>query len=80
MFAPSGLGVREGVLALFLAPVMPNSVALVVSVATRLWLTVAELAAAGIAYSLVRSASPSELPGVGPERTTPVEGGLEDSE
>jgi hypothetical protein len=33
---------------------MPNSVALVVSVATRLWLTVAELAAAGIAYSLVR--------------------------
>ena len=62
VFAPSGLGVREGVLALFLAPVMPNSVALVVSVGSRLWLTVAELAAAGIAYSMVRSHQPGESP------------------
>jgi uncharacterized membrane protein YbhN (UPF0104 family) len=80
VFAPSGLGVREGVLALFLAPVMPNSIAVVVSVASRLWLTVAELAAAGIAYSMVRSAGTRDLPGTGTERTMPVDGGVEDGD
>jgi hypothetical protein len=79
VFAPSGLGVREGVLALFLAPAMPNSVALVVSVATRLWLTVAELAAAGIAYSLVRRGgmAPTDSDS---ESVSPQDSGLEDLE
>ncbi len=77
VFAPSGLGVREGVLALFLAPVMPNSVALVVSVASRLWLTVAELTAAGIAYSIVRSRTP-ERPPSGQGQVPLPDRGLED--
>ena len=54
VFAPSGLGVREGILALFLGQVMPTSVALVVAVASRVWLTIVELAAAGVVYLLVR--------------------------
>jgi uncharacterized membrane protein YbhN (UPF0104 family) len=54
VFAPSGLGVREGVLAVFLNQVMPTSVALVVSVATRLWLTVIELLSAGVVYLVAR--------------------------
>jgi hypothetical protein len=53
-FTPSGLGVREGVLALFLNQVMPTSVAIVASVASRVWLTVVELASAGVVYLAAR--------------------------
>ncbi|HEY4606007.1 MAG TPA: lysylphosphatidylglycerol synthase domain-containing protein, partial [Acidimicrobiia bacterium] len=53
-FTPSGLGVREGVLALFLNQVMPTSVAIVASVASRIWLTVVELVGAGLVYLAVR--------------------------
>ncbi len=45
---------REAILALFLGQVMPTAVALVVSVATRVWLTVIELAAAGVVYLWIR--------------------------
>lgn len=54
VFAPSGLGVREGILALFLGQVMPTSVALVVSVASRVWLTIVELGLAGLVYLMIR--------------------------
>jgi len=54
VFAPSGLGVREGVLAVFLSQVMPTSVALLVSVASRIWLTIVELASAGAVYLAIR--------------------------
>jgi uncharacterized membrane protein YbhN (UPF0104 family) len=37
IFAPSGLGVREGVLLLLLSLIMPKELALVVVVASRLW-------------------------------------------
>lgn len=37
VFAPGGLGVREGVQALLLALVMPAPIALVVVVVTRVW-------------------------------------------
>ena len=37
VFAPGGLGVREGVQALLLALVMPVPIALVVVVVTRVW-------------------------------------------
>ena len=53
-FTPSGLGVREGVLALFLNQVMPTSVAIVAAVASRIWLTVVELASAGVVYLAAR--------------------------
>jgi uncharacterized membrane protein YbhN (UPF0104 family) len=54
VFAPSGLGVREGILALFLGQVMPVPVALVVSVASRVWLTIIELGSAGLVYLMIR--------------------------
>lgn len=54
VFAPSGLGVREGILALFLGQVMPVPVALVVSVASRVWLTIIELGSAGMVYLMIR--------------------------
>lgn len=54
VFAPSGLGVREGVLAILLDQAMPTAVALVVSIASRIWLTVVELGCAGIVYLLMR--------------------------
>lgn len=49
VFAPSGLGVREGALMLLLAPVLPVGVAIVVALASRLWFTGTELVGIGIA-------------------------------
>lgn len=43
VFAPAGVGVREGVMAVLLAQVVPAPAAFLVSVASRLWFTVAEL-------------------------------------
>ena len=47
---PSGLGVREGLLVVFLSTLMPVPVAILVSLLARVWFTVVELAAAGISY------------------------------
>ena len=43
LFAPAGLGIREAVMLGLLTQVMPASAALVVSVASRVWLTLGEL-------------------------------------
>jgi glycosyltransferase 2 family protein len=51
---PSGIGVREGVLALVLARHLPGEVAIAVAAAVRLALTVAELAFTGLAVLLDR--------------------------
>lgn len=50
IFAPSGLGVREGILVLGLNLVMPNEYAVIISIVSRLWMTVSELALIGIAF------------------------------
>ncbi len=55
LLTPSGVGVREGVLALLLAPVAGAGVAGVAALAARLWLTVAELLAAAVALGTNRS-------------------------
>jgi uncharacterized membrane protein YbhN (UPF0104 family) len=47
---PSGLGVREGLLVVFLSTLMPVPVAILVSLLARVWFTAVELAAAGISY------------------------------
>lgn len=47
---PSGLGVREGLLVVFLSTLMPVPVAILVSLVARVWFTVVELAAAGLSY------------------------------
>jgi len=41
--APAGLGIREGVLSLFLSHYMPLPVAIIIAALTRLWMTVFEV-------------------------------------
>jgi uncharacterized membrane protein YbhN (UPF0104 family) len=55
LLTPAGLGVREGVLALALAPVMPAGPALVVALVSRLWMMVFELLGAAVAYVVDRA-------------------------
>lgn len=50
LFTPSGLGVREGIIAAGLLMVMPESYVVVVSIVSRLWATIAELILIGIAF------------------------------
>ena len=52
IFAPSGLGVREGTLVYLLSYIMPGSVAVVISVLTRIWMTVIEIGLTGVIYLL----------------------------
>jgi uncharacterized membrane protein YbhN (UPF0104 family) len=57
LFAPGGVGVREAAFGLLLAPVMGPGPAVGLSVASRLLLTVMEVAAAGIADLAARAQS-----------------------
>lgn len=50
VFAPSGIGVREGILVAGLQLIMPMEYAVVISIVSRLWMTVSELALIGIAF------------------------------
>jgi hypothetical protein len=50
VFAPAGLGVREGLLVLSLGPLISPEFALVAAVASRIWNTVVEMAGIGIGY------------------------------
>ena len=50
IFAPGGLGVREGVLVYLLSFVTPVPVAVILSVLTRIWMTLIEIGLIGIVY------------------------------
>lgn len=52
LIAPGGLGVREGVLAFLLSLYLPAPVAVVTSLAARVWLSLAELLGLGAAWLL----------------------------
>jgi uncharacterized membrane protein YbhN (UPF0104 family) len=54
LLTPAGLGVREGVLVVALAPVLPAGPALVVALASRVWMMLVELAGAGVAHLVAR--------------------------
>jgi len=54
LFAPSGLGVREGALVYLLSSIMPSSVAVILSILTRLWMTLIEIGLIGMVYSIGR--------------------------
>lgn len=60
IIAPAGLGVREVVLVVGLAPVLSPGSALVVAVLSRLVMTVADVLWAGLAALLARGARPVE--------------------
>jgi uncharacterized membrane protein YbhN (UPF0104 family) len=50
IFAPGGLGVREGVLVYLLSTMMPAPIAVIISVLTRLWMTLIEIGLMGVIY------------------------------
>ena len=52
IFAPSGLGVREGVLVYLLLLMMPPPVAVIISILTRIWMTLIEIGLIGMVYLL----------------------------
>jgi uncharacterized membrane protein YbhN (UPF0104 family) len=54
LFAPSGLGVREGVLVYLLSWTMPGPVAVIISVLTRIWMTLIEIGLIGMVYLISR--------------------------
>jgi uncharacterized membrane protein YbhN (UPF0104 family) len=54
LLTPAGLGVREGVLVVALAPVLPAGPALVVALLSRLWMMLVELAGAAVAHWVAR--------------------------
>lgn len=58
LFAPAGLGVREGFLLLFLKPILGIEVAIIVSITSRLWLSLSEclaiLLTLGLRHFIIR--------------------------
>jgi len=60
IFAPSGLGVREGVLVYLLLLMMPPPVAVIISILTRIWMTLIEIGLIGVVYLIVRFPNRSE--------------------
>ena len=54
IFAPSGLGVREGALVYLLSFVMATPVAVIISVLTRIWMTLIEIGLIGMVYLISR--------------------------
>jgi len=51
-FAPGGLGIREGILTYLLGFYFPISIAIVISLASRIWMTFAEVVGLGISFKM----------------------------
>jgi uncharacterized membrane protein YbhN (UPF0104 family) len=62
LITPGGLGVREGVMVVLLTAYVPVPVAVILSFGHRIWLTLSELALAGIVAAAVKpgNAAPAE--------------------
>ena len=52
IFAPAGLGVREGVLVFILSKVFPAAVAAIIAVVSRIWMTLCELILLAVFYTV----------------------------
>jgi len=50
IFAPRGLGVREGALVYLLSFVMATPVAVIISILTRIWMILIEIGLIGVIY------------------------------
>jgi hypothetical protein len=72
LLTPGGLGVREGVLVLALAPIMPAGPALVVALVSRLWMMLFELLGAVAAYGLERVVKGRRRPPAGAPAAPPA--------
>jgi hypothetical protein len=53
VFAPSGLGVREGALALFLSPLVPVPTVVAIALAARVWYSLVELGSGLVALAVL---------------------------
>jgi uncharacterized membrane protein YbhN (UPF0104 family) len=61
VFAPGGIGVREGIITVLLAPLVGTGPAAVVGVSARVWSTILELVLSGTAVALpLKTAGPVE--------------------
>jgi uncharacterized membrane protein YbhN (UPF0104 family) len=60
IFAPSGLGVREGALVYLLLLMVPPPVAVIISILTRIWMTLIEIGLIGMVYLISRFQKESE--------------------
>jgi uncharacterized membrane protein YbhN (UPF0104 family) len=61
VLAPYGLGVKEGLLTLLLRPLMPIESAVVISIASRIWVIVGELVAAMLAIILFQTSRKNQV-------------------
>ena len=61
IFAPSGLGVREGVLVYLLSLSDAGPVAVIISVLTRIWMTLIEIGLIGVIYLIGSYSKTSHL-------------------
>lgn len=59
IFAPAGLGVREGVLVFTLSFIFPGAIAAIISLISRIWMTICELIVLSVVYcfSLIKKKS-----------------------
>lgn len=62
VFAPGGLGVREGVMTLMLSPIIPTPLAIAISFITRVWVSVFETVAFFIGLLIQRRTRPKHNP------------------
>jgi uncharacterized membrane protein YbhN (UPF0104 family) len=61
LFAPSGIGVREGVMTFVLSQVMTSELAAAAAIVSRIWITLAEALCAGTAILMIRRANVEPL-------------------
>lgn len=61
IFAPSGIGVREGILTLGLGLLMPTEYAVIIAIVSRLWMSVSELVLIAIAWILQHIKKPAVI-------------------
>lgn len=54
LFAPSGLGIREGALVYLLSFMVATPVAVIISILTRIWMTLIEIGLIGMVYLISR--------------------------
>jgi hypothetical protein len=59
LLTPSGLGVREGILALLLTEVFAAPLPTIIAIVARLWMVLAELLGAGVSLVFWRQRKPS---------------------
>ncbi|HEY3317641.1 MAG TPA: hypothetical protein VGK50_04395 [Coriobacteriia bacterium] len=62
LLAPGGIGVREGVIALLLAPLVGGPSAALIGVTARVWSTLVELSASAVALALPVRAAEEDAP------------------